>query len=416
MKKEVKIVLPENIYILKSKPQVNLANGLEEFNIYFENIISPYKADYDVLVECNYGMNLGRSWTINTFPDDARDFPITIRVYDEYGELLAEKSAEIHLVDKKRYENPINVLCIGDSMTRGQIYMENILHKLHKVSFVGTRSLDGIIYHEGRGGWTFANYFSKAKAGTSDTGISPFVFPKNVAAKDYAGDYRYIELTQNDNLGDYYIEGLTSKPISDGQYFLKDGALYKRENDGDILIEEEAEMEFSFPKYMEKNENVRPDVISILLGANDLQVCSYENSDMRVDNYVASYQRFIDSIREYDKNIPIVINLPAISGDNYHWGLMKKRTGAKTFKFNILKGAERLLNFESEENIYISPMLSCIDIQNGFAKLGFKANKYTETVEIHQNNWVHPNESGYRQMGDALAPIIEKIHSELEGK
>ncbi len=31
------------------------------------------------MVECDYGMNLGRSWTINTFPDYVSDFQIKIK-------------------------------------------------------------------------------------------------------------------------------------------------------------------------------------------------------------------------------------------------------------------------------------------------------------------------------------------------
>ena len=77
-----------------------------------------------------------------------------------------------------------------------------------------------------------------------------------------------------------------------------------------------------------------------------------------------------------------------------------------------MNAGKRLLEeFDNKqsENIFISPMIMCLDPVNGFDHSTVKANIHSAATEIRQSNWVHPNNSGYYQMGDALASVIEYI-------
>ena len=78
----------------------------------------------------------------------------------------------------------------------------------------------------------------------------------------------------------------------------------------------------------------------------------------------------------------------------------------------MMKLGEAIIeNYKYDKNIEICPMAICIDTKSGFASTDVKTSNYSIETEKFQNNWVHPQESGYRQMGDALAAIIEKLRN-----
>ena len=157
-----RILLPQTLYVLRDKPHQTIKTDSEEYNIYFANVIHPLLPGDDVVVNCAYGRNYGDRWCITEFPYDVDAFPLEIVVYDAWGRRRGEKSLTVRLQNKKRPETPLRVLCFGDSMTRSQLYMEHIAMKLYNVRFVGTRSYNGTIRHEGRGGWSFDTYRTRS--------------------------------------------------------------------------------------------------------------------------------------------------------------------------------------------------------------------------------------------------------------
>ena len=148
------ILLPDRVYILRDRKKQTIKTNREEYNIYFENATFPYLPQYDVQVECEYGANLWHMWRISDFPDN-EEFPLTLRVFDNLtGERLCEKSTTITLSESKQNERQFRLLAIGDSMTQSEIYLEHVAMKLKNIEFLGTRSFNGIVRHEGRGGWS----------------------------------------------------------------------------------------------------------------------------------------------------------------------------------------------------------------------------------------------------------------------
>ena len=51
-------------------------------------------------------------------------------------------------------------------------------------------------------------------------------------------------------------------------------------------------------------------------------------------------------------------------------------------------------------------MRAVCDTDAGFPWEIKKSNIYSDNTDRHCNNWVHPSEVGYKQMGDALAAVI----------
>ncbi len=413
MEKMITILLPSTLYVKKMKAHQGLVTMHEEYNIYFKNIIQPYNEMWDVRVNCKYGENLGHCWRLSNFLEDISEFDLEIAIYDEYGEKIASRKTTVIPVERK--ENlKTKVLFFGDSMTHRQSYINHVVSSMRGIDTVGTRCFDGHVRHEGRGGWSYASYY---KTWAAKFGLSPFLFPKGIAAKDYYGDKAFLEKAISEDAETYQFYGYDYEELKDGQYYVgEDQKLYIKKADADELVSDAPEFEFDFAKYLERFDIEKPEIVSVLLGANDLQTVPYERSDAKVAEYIENTKFFIEQIHRCDKNIKVIVNLPILGAEQYAWGTRLGCGGSsKMYRHNIMKASGELIkSFDGrqDENIFISPMLACIDPENGFPFNYVKVNKYNEAMEKHQSNWVHPNESGYCQIGDALAGVIEFIRGE----
>lgn len=402
------IALPAEMYILRPEANQDIVRDTEEYNIYFKNIILPYREEFDIRVECEYGSNYGEFWRISEFPYDCDSFPLTLAIYDDMGCRIAEKACVVHLVDKKKSKE-FAVMPIGDSMTHTTTCIGHAVSKLRNVQTRGLRSFDGHIYTEGRGGWSYTSYFNNVTICWG--GVSPFIFPRDVAGKDYYGDWDFEKMKQSDSRPTYSYDGFPVYELKDGMIYHKDGKLYRKEPEADVPVSEDPEWEISFAKYVERFQPGHIDAVSLLMGGNDLQVISYENCDAVIEDYVNNTRKMIDAIWAYDPDIKIIINLPIIGAEQYAWGKrMHCFSGSKQYRFIVIKAAAALIRrFEGEKNIYISASLLNLDPVFGFDKEPYRANKYSDDYVMKQSNWVHPNANGYKQMGDALAAVIEAI-------
>lgn len=404
------IALPKDVYILRPAERQDVRIDFEQYNIYFKNIILPYRDEFDVRVECEFGSNHGEFWRIEKFPYDRDSFPLTLRVYNDLGEKIGEKSCTIHLNDKNKSQE-FSLMAVGDSMTHSLIYVEHVVHKLKNIKTRGVRTYDDAIFVEGRGGWRYDEYFNSVTFKTG--GASPFLFPKGVSGKDYFGDFDFEEIVKKSpDRHTYVCDGLPILELSDGMIYHKEGKLYKRENGNDTLFSESVEWEFSFAKYMERFNPGKIDAVSLLMGANDLGNATYEESDAIVSKYLDNTDRFVTEIHKYDPNIKVIINLPIVGTEQYSWGVKEGcgLQGEKLYKFKVIKAASGIIErFTDRKNVYISSTLLNFDPEFGFDKESYRANIYTDKFVEKHADWVHPNRSGYMQMGDSLAAVIEAI-------
>lgn len=416
--KNPEIILPKRIAMLREQPNQDIKVKNEEFSLYFANFIHPIYPWYDINVECDYGKNLGHCWRISDYPADVSEFELTIKIYDECGELVAGKKTVIELYDQDICE-PFKILCIGDSMTHHMIYPAHMQNRLKNVITCGTRSYDGHVFGEGRGGWTCDTYFTKHSLKEGERGatkwVSPFLFPKNVPGKDYFGDMEYYEASQEKNRSTCCFNGFEFSEIKDGQYYHRHGRLYKSNGE---LVSDSAEWEFSFKKYLERNNIENLDAVSILLGANDLAPYQYEGTKETVSEYIENTKRFVASIKEADESIAIIINLPIPGAEQAAFAnLFGCGRTDKMYRHRIREGIKALLaEFEDKDGIYICPMAHAFDTENGFDKASMRANLYCDSrIEI-KDDAIHPNPDGYRQMGDALAGTVEMIRHRKKEK
>lgn len=410
--KKTEVILPKRIPILREQPNQDIKVKNEEFSLYFDNFIHPIYPWQDIVVECNYGKNLGHCWRIDDYPADVDEFELNVKIYDEDGNLETEKKTIIELYDQD-IDKQFKILCIGDSMTQHTIYVSQLQNRLKNVFTCGTRSYDGHVYGEGRGGWTYKNYLNNHSLKEGERGpiswISPFLFPKGISGTEYFGDMEFYKASQEKGRSTCCFNGFEFDDIRDGQYYHKYGKIYKYGDDN--FISDNVEWEFSFKKYMIKNGITELDAVSLLMGANDLAPYVYDNENESMKCYIENIRLFINSIKEADKNIDIIINLPVSGSEQAAFGNTYGCGGTyKAQKRKMREAAkEILLQFEDIDNVYICPMAHAFDSQNGFDRTSIRANLYCDKQIEIKDDAIHPNSAGYRQMGDALAGTVEMI-------
>jgi len=407
---EMMILLPDRIPILRSRRNPSIPVDPESYSLYFDNFIYPLRPEYDVLVQCDYGGNFGDCWRIDAFPEDVDHFPLVIRVYDEWGRKLCEKSCTVELIERAVRPGEYRILCLGDSMTHRHVYVDHMALKLANLKTIGTRSFNGgVICHEGRGGWQLTHYVSQYADWWG--GSSPFVFPEGFSAREYYGDKSYNERLKTPDLDSYSLDGYTWSEIKEEQLFHDDGKLWRHTTDGDILAEEHPRWAFSFSKYLERFELDKPDAVSILLAANDLQNTPYEDAAARILQFMNELEIVIASVHKADPEIDVIVNLPIGGAEQFAWGL-RGNGSAKRYRLNTMLLCKDLLerwDRREAEHVHICPMRCFLDPANGFDTDGFRPNPHSARLSEHHSNWVHPNSAGYRQMGDALASMVERL-------
>lgn len=406
MIKNLTIILPKILPIVRDQKNQDIKNNAAEYNLYFSNMIVPYSSEYDIQIGCEYGKNYGDRWCINEFPDEVTEFPLEVLVYGQYGELLAKKECKVEIYEKSFTEPPFSLLCIGDSMTHNGIYVTHMATKLYNIKTKGIRTFNGLIYYEGRGGWKLSDYFTRY---ADHWGISPFLFPEGVA--NYFGDISFFEMLKDTANHTYSYTGFPMEEPEVGQIYYRDGKLYQKGETDDTLYEEHPKFEFDFEKYIKRYQIGKVDAVSVLSGCNELQYTPYIEGEEIINSIISYMKQLMTSVWEYDSSIKIIINLPVLGADSYAWGSkLNCWSSVKQYNYHIqCLGQAILEEFEGMEHVFISPMLLTIDPVYGFSTQAAAANLYHPQLVTHHSNWVHPNEFGYKQMGDALAGVVQKI-------
>lgn len=133
-------------------------------------IESPYPWVYNIEFICNIGQNTPRYYEVTPTAEQIGDHTVTIRVRDAHDKILAEAKSKI-TVDAvgSSPSNEKNVLCIGDSLTSGGAWPEELRRRLitadgapegnglTNITFIGTVRRNQTLY-EGYGGWTWGSY------------------------------------------------------------------------------------------------------------------------------------------------------------------------------------------------------------------------------------------------------------------
>jgi len=344
---------------LQLPPCLYAVPGLE-CNLYFENTvlaINPASLAFDVT--CPKGLQQRERWTFTPKDTEVGEFPLALAVYGEGNRLLAQASTVVRVIDPAPTAE-LSVLIIGDSLTNASIYPLQVLENSTadanlEVRLIGTnlpRKDNPQLRHEGYGGWTAARFVSHYEAEAWKDGKragSPFMF---------AGD--------------------DGKPV------------------------------FDYARYCrEQNEGKAPDVATILLGCNDTFGATEETQADAIKACLANMDALVAGIRAFGPNTAIGILLPAppagtqdAFGANYGCG--QTRWQYRRNQHRLVRAMMERYGGREAEGIALLPANVVVDPVYGFPSQTVKANARSTADVVRLSNGVHPNECGYRQIGDAL--------------
>lgn len=202
LNEKVNVFLPDEYYLA-----VN-----DNFQLFFRGVVqavNPY--NYYIEVKTRYGKVFPRYYEWKPAIDQIGTYDLTLSVYDNNRKLLGSGTTKLIVNDSLKENETQNVLCIGDSLTAGGIWVNEAYRRYTMsggkpegdsksyLNFVGTHSTSSYpdVGFEGNGGWTWQKYMSEA---------SPFYDSetKKIDFKSYCDrnnyddiDYVYILLTRN---------------------------------------------------------------------------------------------------------------------------------------------------------------------------------------------------------------------------
>lgn len=333
-----------------------------ECNLYFDNValvVNPANWVFDV--EASRGSQQVERWTWTPSEKDVGDHAIALKVFNQENQLVATARTTVRVVaDDAKRDQPLTVLCIGDSLTHASAYTQRLLDRSAapnqpKISLIGTHWVgdEGPNRHEGYGGWTarrFATHFAEiARTGPNQQRGSPFLF-----------------------------KGEDDKPTLDF-------ARYCREVSG----------------------GKHPDVATIFLGPNDIFRCTDETIEAGIDDMLEHLDQLVAMLRKQNDVTQIGLMVavpPAATQDAFgaNYGSGSTRWQYKRNQHRLVERIYEKYGNRQSERIHLVPTHVNLDCQNNYPAAAVPANSTNETKVTRLNNGVHPAKSGYQQIGDTL--------------
>ena len=323
-----------------------------EMSVYFDNLVltqTPEKFSFEF--DCDVGTVEARRWQVVPEASDVGRHQLAITVRGPDGQEIAQKATMLHVAPSGAGQGrKVNILIVGDSLTHATAWPNEVARLLANEGnpqwrMLGTHrpssAAEGVA-HEGYGGWTWQRFVSKYEPepdGTYRKRSSPFVF-----------------------LG-------------------KDG-----------------KPELNVARYFDEHfDGERPDVVFFLLGINDCFGANPDDPaaiDERIDQMMHQADLLLGDFRKAapDADLAICVTTPPNareSGFEANYKGRYHRWGWKRIQHRLV---ERLLSklepkpgvpSDVAEHFFVVPTQLNIDPVDGYP----------------ENNGVHPNGFGYRQIG-----------------
>ncbi|WP_409345469.1 SGNH/GDSL hydrolase family protein [Paenibacillus sp. MBLB4367] len=333
-----KVDPPNDAIEVQLPPTINALTG-KEINIYFDNLIIGDAGDYLFDVVCSIGILQNERWTLNT--NTAGTYPITINVYDKKSIQKVGTASATVIVKSGSVGSGVTkkALFIGDSTTAAGKYTGELL-----------------------------NLFS------SD--------PMDIELLGSQGTAPNLHEGRGGWRVDQYFTNASSP-------FVFNGA-------------------FNFSQYMHSQGYTRVDYVFFHLGINDIFNETSDSGAHAVANAaVTAYNNMIATMKTLFPNIRIgmCLTIPPSKhqdafGNNYGSGQTRWQYKRNWFQWN--KAILAAFQNRTAENIYLVPLHAILDTEHNMSVSTVAVNARNSTTTVRQTDAVHPADTGYNQMADAI--------------
>ena len=321
---------------------------------------------------------------------------------------------------------PVNIQNIGDSFS-GRMTWTNVINATPAaagITYSGNRTANSTtqtVKCEGQGGWTMESYFTVDNRGY----LSPFMQPvnnfkhfgptsfwidANSASPSYNATYFFGIRDQFDAVtgrkkapavGDVMSEG--------GGYIVWTGAAWVA-----ITLETLGGFAFSYAKYRAAWGIPRPDILHVLLGANDYYSADASSFPGTYAAYKARYDLLIASVNADSPACKIIVGIPVSSGRQGEYGTLNTER-VKRAMWLLAKSLNADFGEREAEGIYVLDYHSIVHRVYGFDTTPEKPmadyagpDTYKYTVDI-----THCSEAGFAQMGNAYMGLVQYLRSQI---
>ena len=356
---KISLLLTEKIYAVPGM----------ECNIYFNNIVTVinYK-NYVFEVISPLGRTDAERWRLIPEEKDAGEHKITIRVHDENG-VVAEGSTLLCVTPIPPGDCALSLLLMGDSQTGAVGYPEHIFERMaccKNISFHMTGSRTGnddappaaAAAREGYGGWGWNTFFTNF--GVEESGANDGLHPDR-------------------------------PKLRNSPFLFPEGNSFK----------------FDLVQYFDKYAQGKvPDTLIVMLGINNV-FCAKSNDEIdRIwDREIYPYMKqLVEEFRKLSPAIHIAfctLTPGAFSQDAFghcyrcSYNLWQWRKNHLYYHKKLFKAAKEL-------NVPLIPVHTAVDGANGFPETVETVSQSSDKTVVRQSNAVHPDASGYRQIGDCI--------------
>lgn len=355
-------------------PRLFAVVGVEQ-SLYFANLVREQdltRVRFEV--DCAVGKVEGRRWLFQPTAADIGEHTLSVRIVDRTsGDRLNDAKTKLHVIAadsgdaRNRLDDPLRLLIIGDSLTHASLYPNRLAELLDR---------------PGNPAWKMLGTHRPAAAAD------------RVAHEGYGGWTWQRFATRYE-------------PNPDGTY---------RKRSSPFVYLRQQEPTLDFARYWKEScEGQRPDYVIIMLGINDCFSADADNPDPRIDAMLAHADRLLAALRKSapETEVGICLTTPPNSRDQAFEANYKGRypqDNWKRIQHRLVQRQIEKYSSGNEARVTIVPTHLNLDPTDGYP----------------ENNGVHPNADGYRQIGDsiyawlkwrlaaAVQPTVQRQPNEVE--
>lgn len=338
---QLQLTLPPTWYAVPGVPM----------SLYYDNIVLTEKpGDFRFEVKCDIGTSEARRWTVTPTDKDVGTHLMDITIRDAQGKALEQGKIMLRIAPRNAgAERSLRLLIIGDSLTAATAYPNEIARLLSEPSnpkwtMLGTSkptSAKPGVTHEGYGGWTWATFLTK---------------------------------------WDPQPAGVTAGPLA------------RRSTSPFLFAGADGKGALDIPRYIQQECGGQPpDVVTFLLGINDCFGAKPDDSaamDKTINATLDNAEKLLAAFHAAAPKAVLAVGLTTAPNsreeaffanykDKYH------RWGWKRIQHRLVQRVMERLGNRQKENIHLVPTELNLDPVDGYP----------------DNNGVHPNVTGYAQIG-----------------
>lgn len=319
-------------------------------SIYFDNVVlTMTPEDYRFEVECEIGKTEKRRWSVTPSTEDVGEHPLSIRVSSSDGRQCSHASTTLRVIPVDAGAgSEIRLLIIGDSLTHATAYPNEIARLL---SEPGNPKWQMLGTHKPK----------SAAEGVAHEGYGGWTWQRFVSQYEPNPDGTHRKRSSP------FVYLADDKPRLDVERYLKDEC-----------------------------GGQRPDFVVFMLGINDCFSASPDEPDARIDAMFKQADILLAAFRQAapDAQLGICLTTPPNSRDAAFEANYKgryPRWGWKRIQHRLVGRQLQRFADHGRAMTFIVPTQLNLDPTDGYP----------------DNNGVHPNTSGYKQIGASIYAWIK---------